>query len=106
MSININITDRNDNLIQVYGEPGISVMELIRKSGVNGFLALCGGGCSCATCHIYIDENWMHEVPPISDDEDALLDTSDHRKNNSRLSCQIKINHKHDGMRIMIAPQD
>jgi 2Fe-2S ferredoxin len=88
------------------GEAGLSVMEVIRENGVDELLALCGGCCSCATCHVYIDDQWVAALPPIGPDENDLLDLSDERAPNSRLSCQIRFNEALDGLRLMIAPED
>ena len=90
----------------VSGEAGLSVMEVIRDNGFDELLALCGGCCSCATCHVHVDEQWLSKLPPMSSDEDDLLDSSDHRVAASRLSCQIPFDESLDGMRVAIAPDD
>ena len=90
----------------VSGQSGLSVMEVIRDNGFDELLALCGGCCSCATCHVHVDEQWLGKLPPMSADEDDLLDSSDHRVAASRLSCQIPFNDALDGMRVAIAPDD
>ena len=86
--------------------PAMSVMQTITEAGIDELLALCGGVCSCATCHVYVDENFLSSLPPMSPDEDALLDCSEHRAANSRLSCQIRLTHEHDGMQVTIAAED
>jgi ferredoxin, 2Fe-2S len=88
------------------GEDGLSVMELIRNAGIDKFLALCGGCLSCATCHVYIDAAFAEAVPPMSDDENDLLDSSAHRQRNSRLSCQIPFSNALDGLSVTIAPEE
>ena len=85
---------------------GMSVMEAIRGSGAGELLAICGGCCSCATCHVYIDPEFAGKLPEISESEDDLLDSSDHRKPGSRLSCQIPVTDALDGMQVEIAPED
>jgi len=85
---------------------GISVMEAIRDNGFDELLALCGGCCSCATCHVFVDEEWSGVVGVASGDEDELLDSSDHRGDRSRLSCQIMMTADLDGLRVAIAPED
>ena len=85
---------------------GWSVMENIRDNGVDEVLALCGGCCSCATCHVHVDEEWRDKVGPASADEDDLLDTSDHKTEASRLSCQILYTAELDGLRVTVAPED
>ncbi len=88
------------------GESGLSVMEVIRDAGIDELLALCGGCCSCATCHVHIDPDWVDQLPPVSEDENDLLDSSDHRNETSRLSCQIPFDDSLDGLRVTIAPED
>jgi 2Fe-2S ferredoxin len=90
----------------VNGRTGLSVMEIIRENGFDELLALCGGCCSCATCHVHVDEEWVDRLPAMHGDEDDLLDSSDHRVPSSRLSCQIRFSEELDGMRVRIAPED
>jgi 2Fe-2S ferredoxin len=90
----------------VQGRNGWSVMENIRGAGFDELLALCGGCCSCATCHVHVDEQWLASLPPMKGDEDDLLDSSSHRQPNSRLSCQIEFADGLDGLRVQIAPED
>ena len=85
---------------------GLSVMEAIRDSGFDELLALCGGCCSCATCHIHVDAAWADKLPAMSEDENDLLDSSDHRSASSRLSCQIHLTDELDGLKVAIAPED
>jgi ferredoxin, 2Fe-2S len=85
---------------------GLSVMENIRDAGFDELLALCGGSCSCATCHVHVDEDWLAAVGGPNADEDDLLDSSDHRQANSRLSCQIEMSDALDGLKVAIAPED
>jgi 2Fe-2S ferredoxin len=87
--------------------PGQTVMEVIRDAGFDELLALCGGCCSCATCHVHVEEGEGAEtLAPMSDDENDLLDSSDHRNDRSRLSCQLQITDALDGLRVRIAPED
>ena len=90
----------------VEGDVGLSVMEVIRDNGFDELLALCGGCCSCATCHVYVDPAFSEKLPAISEDESDLLDSSDHRTDDSRLSCQLVLQDDLDGLRITIAPED
>jgi ferredoxin, 2Fe-2S len=82
-----------------------SVMEVVRNAGIEEMLALCGGCLSCATCHVYVDPAFADKLPPVSADEDALLDTSEKRRPNSRLSCQIPFGSHLDGLKIEIAEE-
>ena len=81
-------------------------MEMVRDAGFDELLALCGGCCSCATCHIFVDPAFADKLPPMSDDENDLLDSSDHRKETSRLSCQLAFTPALDGLKVEIAPED
>ena len=100
------VTTREGEERQLEGQVGLSVMEVIRDGGIDELLALCGGCCSCATCHIHIDPAFAELLPPMSDDENDLLDSSDHRNETSRLSCQITLSEDLDGLRLAIAPED
>lgn len=100
------VVDRQGNERAVEGEAGLSVMEVIRDNGFDELLALCGGSCSCATCHVHVDPAWMAAVGDRHADEADLLDSSDNLQPNSRLSCQIRFTPELDGLRVTIAPED
>ncbi len=85
---------------------GTSLMEAIRDAGLDELLALCGGSCSCATCHVFVDDAFVGKLPPVSEAENDLLDSSDHRTQASRLSCQIVLSDELAGMQVTIAPED
>ncbi len=85
---------------------GLTVMEAIRDNGFDELLALCGGCCSCATCHVQVDPAFADLLPAMSEDENDLLDSSDHRDATSRLSCQLNFTAAMDGLRVTIAPED
>jgi 2Fe-2S ferredoxin len=90
---------------EIEATTGLSVMEVLRDGGIDEVLALCGGCCSCATCHVYVDGH-ADDLPPMSQDEDDLLDSSDHRNERSRLSCQLPFTAAMDGIRVTVAPED
>ena len=74
-------------------------MQVATRNGLTGIVAECGGNAMCATCHVYVDENWIGRLTPMSADEDALLDgAAAERLSNSRLSCQIKLADDLDGL--------
>jgi 2Fe-2S ferredoxin len=87
-------------------DEGASVMEIIRDAGIDELLAICGGCCSCSTCHVYVEDADIPRLPPILPDEDDLLDSSTWRKLGSRLSCQITFTSNLEGLRVTIAPED
>lgn len=68
--------------------------------------AVCGGCCSCATCHIFVDSQWMAKLPDPSEEEKALLEELTERRETSRLSCQLDVSPDLDGIRITVAPAD
>lgn len=96
--------DGEESMIDV--DEGLTVMEAIRDNGFDELLALCGGCCSCATCHIQVEDGPTDKLPAISEDEDDLLESSDHRGETSRLSCQIPFTNDLDGLKVTIAPED
>ena len=85
---------------------GLTVMEAIRDNGLDELLALCGGCCSCATCHVHVDPAFKDRLPAMSEDEDDLLESSDHRNENSRLGCQVPFTADLDGLKVTIAQED
>jgi ferredoxin, 2Fe-2S len=91
---------------EIEGEVGLSVMEVIRNAGIDELLALCGGCCSCATCHVHVDPAYADRLPAMGEDEDELLAISDDRDETSRLSCQLPFEPALDGIRIRIAAED
>ncbi|QDK35686.1 MULTISPECIES: 2Fe-2S iron-sulfur cluster-binding protein [Sphingomonadaceae] len=100
------VTQRDGSESRIEAQSGLSVMEALRDGGVDELLALCGGCCSCATCHVYVDADFIDRLPPMEEDENDLLDSSDHRIDRSRLSCQLPFGDDLDGLRITIAPED
>lgn len=86
--------------------PGYSVMEAVRDAGIDEMLALCGGSRSCATCHVFVDPAFQDRFPAITDLENDLLDSSDHRDERSRLACQLSGDDNIHGARFEIAPED
>lgn len=104
--IAVTVTTREGDQRQVEGVEGRSLMEAIRDGGVDELLAVCGGCCSCATCHVFVDEEFLGALPPIEPQEDDMLDCSEHRTAYSRLSCQITCTPDLDGLRVQVAPED
>jgi ferredoxin, 2Fe-2S len=84
---------------------GDSVMEGAIKNGVDGIVAECGGACMCATCHVYVDPAWLDKLPPMQEDENAMLDsTASPRRSNSRLGCQLRVSKDLDGLIVTTPP--
>lgn len=100
------VVTRNGEERAVEGEAGLSIMEVIRDNGFDELLALCGGCCSCATCHVHVDPAFIDRLPAMSEDENDLLDSSMDRDETSRLSCQIRFDDSLDGLKVRIAAED
>lgn len=97
------VTDQKGTVHELEAIEGWRVMEIIRDHGLP-IKAECGGCCSCATCHVYVDEAWLSKLYPMRDDERDLLDTAPDVKDNSRLSCQILMSEALDGLSVRLAP--
>lgn len=80
-------------------------METLRELD-NGVEALCGGMCSCATCHSYIDSSWRDRLPPRSPEEEELLSELEYFTESSRLTCQLRFSEELDGLTLTIAPEE
>ncbi len=100
------VVTRDGTEKEVEGQAGLSVMEIIRDAGFDELLALCGGCCSCATCHVHIDPAFAGKIAAMGEDENDLLDSSSHRSEQSRLSCQIPFSDDLDGIRVTLAEED
>mgnify|MGYP003387497689 CR=1 FL=1 len=103
---NIIVVNQSGEETTVAASTGRTLMEVIRDNGFDELLALCGGCCSCATCHVHIDPAFMDKLPKLSEDENDLLDSSDHRNEFSRLSCQVPVTDALEGLRVTIAQED
>lgn len=90
---------------EVQAQTGLKVMEILRELDY-GVAAICGGMCSCGTCHVYVDAQWAQQLPAPMSDERGLLCELAHSKAESRLSCQIEFTAALDGLRVTIAPEE
>ena len=88
--------DGSEHVVDV--KAGLSVMEGAVKNNVPGIDADCGGACACATCHAYVDAEWLARTGTASDMETAMLDFAENVEPNSRLTCQIKVTDDLDGL--------
>lgn len=103
--ISIKVKDRFGEIHQLEGQPGDRLMEILREVPW-GVEAICGGMCSCATCHVYVDAEWRDKFDAREADEEDLLDFLDHRQQGSRLSCQLELGNEHDGLTVALAPEE
>ena len=82
---------------------GHSVMQAAVAAGLRGIIGECGGAAMCGTCHVFVDEAWLDRLPPISINEDDLLDgTATERRPNSRLGCQIRMTSELEGLELQL----
>ena len=101
----VRVIDRDGAERELNAPNGSTLMEPLRDMD-DGVAAICGGMCSCATCHVYVDEAWIGKLPePMSDETDMLGDLIS-RKPNSRLSCQVILNDALSGLKVTVAPEE
>ena len=100
----ITFVDHDGQSIEIFAQTGDSLMDAATFNGVTGVVAECGGACSCATCHVYIDPDWYAKLPQPDDSEKEMLEFAIDPGNNSRLSCQIDITDELEGM-VVHTPQ-
>lgn len=102
----LNVVDREGAETVVTSDTGYSIMDILRDSGQD-VAAICGGVCSCATCHVYVSSAVMAKLPGRGEDEQVLVEESEYyRENESRLSCQIEFTEELDGIQVTLAPED
>ena len=99
------VVDRDGIEHEIEARTGLKVMENLRELDY-GVAAICGGMCSCATCHVYVDADWVDRLPAAMSDERELLSELAHTEDNSRLSCQIEFTPALAGLRVTIAPDE
>ena len=92
--------DGREHVVEV--KNGLSVMEGAIRNNVPGIDADCGGACACATCHVYVEPDWVEKVGPRNPMEEDMLDFAFDVRDNSRLSCQIKMSDALDGLRVKV----
>jgi len=100
------VTDRDGELHEVDGRLGVKLMETLREYDY-GVTAICGGLCSCATCHIFVDPDWMSRLPaPQGDEKELLVELLHYDPERSRLSCQVDFTEALDGLPLEVAPDE
>ena len=103
--INICVKDLDGQVHEIQAREGDSLMEALREYEW-GVPAICGGLCSCGTCHVYLDAVWLDKFMQADLDEQDLLEVFDCTKDNSRLSCQLQLKPEHEGLSLSIAPEE
>ena len=97
------VTDHDGREHQLEALEGWRVMEVIRDWGLS-IKAECGGACACATCHVYVDQEWIPRLAPPNDEEIDQLDSAFFVEPNSRLACQLLVSPELNGLRVTLAP--
>jgi 2Fe-2S ferredoxin len=100
----LTVIDREGGEHIVDATPGWSVMEIIREHGLP-IEAACGGCCACATCHVYVEPDWLAKLPPVAEDEAMMLDEAYQVQETSRLGCQLRFVAELDGLKVTLAPE-
>ena len=100
----ITYIDNAGNSKTIDVENGLTVMEGAIQNNIPGIDADCGGGMACATCHVYVKEEWFNKLPKPEEGEEDMIDVAHEPKKNSRLSCQITVSDKIDGL-VVITPE-
>ncbi|BAQ45127.1 MULTISPECIES: 2Fe-2S iron-sulfur cluster-binding protein [Methylobacterium] len=98
--VQITYVDAAGTARSVKGEVGSTVMETAIRNNVPGIDAECGGACACATCHVYVGEDWAEAVGPAEPMEQDMLDFASDVRPTSRLSCQIRLKPELDGLTV------
>ncbi len=101
----IKITNLKGEKSELDAPNGDTLMEALRDNGYDEIEAICGGVCSCSTCHVYVEGEWQNKLGERSEDEYQLVSSTEHYRENSRLSCQITVTDEMDGLEITIAEQ-
>ena len=99
------VTDQTGATHELEAVAGWRVMEIIREHGLP-IKAECGGACACATCHVYVAEEWLGKLSEKDDMEDSMLDAAYERKDNSRLTCQLEMNDAWDGLVVHVGENE
>lgn len=99
----LNVTDQDRQTHVIEGTPGTSLMEAILDSGLE-IAAQCGGCCSCATCHVYIADDWLTRLSEPDEEETEMLELAIEVTDSSRLSCQIQLTDNLNGLDVKLAP--
>jgi len=101
----LNVIDRQGRLREIEAPAQGSLMEVLRDFD-DGVTAICGGMCSCATCHVHVAPEWAGRLDPMQGDEKELISALTFQQETSRLSCQVQLSEALDGLRVTLAPEE
>jgi len=106
-TVKVTLVQQDGEVVSIDAPEGESLMDVAKANGVDGILGDCGGGCACATCHVFVDPEWQAVVGEPDELEQMTLDMIDELvQPNSRLSCQIRLRPELDGLKVTVAPHD
>jgi ferredoxin, 2Fe-2S len=101
----VSVTRRSGEEVVIESPSGVSLMELLRDRDLD-IAAVCGGCCSCSTCHVLVHDDWIDKLPPRSaDEQELLLGVEAYDSKRSRLACQVHWMETLDGMKLTVAPE-
>ncbi|MER0236732.1 2Fe-2S iron-sulfur cluster-binding protein [Fulvimarina sp. MAC8] len=100
--IHVTLHEPSGEIRTIDAEPGISLMEVAVRNGIEGIEASCGGACSCTTCMVYVDEDWQANLSPRSEIEEDMLEMAFEANESSRLACQITLRPEYDGLVVRV----
>lgn len=103
---NIQVTELNGEVVFIEGAEGETLMEALKNSGCDDIEAICGGACSCSSCHVYVLGGWFEALGGRNEAEQQLVAESAHFQDNSRLSCQVVLCDAMENLRVAIAPAE
>ena len=99
----VTFRDAVGDVVELNARSGLTLMEVAVHNSIKGIAAECGGGCSCATCHVFVDDAWYGRTGTASDYEEELLQSLDNRRPHSRLACQVNLTDALDGVTVTVA---
>ncbi len=105
LMVDVVFIDGTQHAQKISVPPGLTLMEAATRNGIAGIEAICGGACSCATCHVYGDEAWLDRLTPPNDIEAFMLEEVSQPAPNSRLSCQINLSEDLYGIQVTVAQE-
>ena len=103
--IKLKVTDQDGQKQELEAHEGDTLMEALREHDW-GVSAICGGMCSCGTCHVYLRAEDASKFPPVDIDEEDLVDMLEFTRDGSRLSCQLTLSAEHNGVSVELAPEE
>lgn len=100
------VTNLNGEVMHIEGSEGDTLMEALKNGGCDDIEAICGGACSCSSCHVYLLDGWYEALGGRNAMEEELVSESEHFRNNSRLSCQVTLSAEMNNLSLAIAPAE